>query len=360
VTEETKGCTSYGRVYKNANGKFLYAWDDMRYEQGTDDSDPQYLCWCVSDNLGGGLYSALANTSGNDLKTAQWNSMNYQLETATCTEVQTSGATEEIPMVLKGSKCTAYDVNTKAWTVADSVQSLAGFEESPKRNNIYAATSDILIRDAIGYHNNEIPYDGLIYYQPFNGIETPEVGSFTEKRGYLSYGETSSGIKYAVFDGKTQYKTTFGELEQFTASTNILCTEWQTQSGWAYYPIAFNNQSPGIGIYTNGSRIEGLPINTVGNTFDNPELNKWYNLVLVGHLLNESLTFKFYVNGVKIGESATKADTYEPPVKFSVGCYWNYSDSGAFKGQMFDTAVWNRHLTDAEIAQVAQRVTALQ
>ena len=359
VTDETKANTSYGRVYKNAGGYYLYAYDTLAYEQATDSTNSDYATWCIGSTLGEYYYGAVAYTLNSDPLSGSWTSEMNGIKDFTIAEVTTSEATEAIPMVLKGAKCTAYDVDTKAWTIEYSVQDLIGFEESPKRNNIYVATSDSLIRNSIGYHNNELPYNGLIYYQPFNGIETPEVGSVTEKRGYPSYGETSNGIKYAVFDGKTQYKTTLGEFEQFTVSTNILCTEWQTASGWAYWPVSFNSGAPGINIPTNGTNIGGLPINTAGNTFDNPELNKWYNLVLVGYLLNESLTFKFYVNGVKIGEGASNPGNNETPVKFGVGCYWNYSESGAFKGQMFDTAVWNRHLTDAEITSVASKALSL-
>jgi hypothetical protein len=49
VTEETKSCMGFGRVFKNANGKWLYAFSYDNWGQATDDSNSAN--WCISDDL---------------------------------------------------------------------------------------------------------------------------------------------------------------------------------------------------------------------------------------------------------------------------------------------------------------------
>ena len=155
VTEQTKHCTSFGRVYKNANGKWLYAFSYDNWQQATDDNSTAY--WCIHDSLGYAPQEAFCSVYCNNKNTAissltDWSNY-YGMYTFTSVVVAqqvTSPATQAIPMVLKGTKVTGYDKSTMTWQDGPIAVTPAQFDIQPRTNWYYNYTNGNLVGSAVG------------------------------------------------------------------------------------------------------------------------------------------------------------------------------------------------------------------
>lgn len=152
VTEETKVCTKFGRIFSSTNGKFLRAVNVMDGMQATDDSDPTYIEWRFCDSADGwGRLTGTPGTSGLPDSVGGWrNTMNYSEVSMNMTAVETSGATSAIPMLLKGATVTNFDAENQEWIVkADNItKTETDFE--PEIGWIYLSRDTRLIGSAIG------------------------------------------------------------------------------------------------------------------------------------------------------------------------------------------------------------------
>lgn len=161
VTEETNHCTGFGRIFKNSNGKFLYAWTYETWDTATDEASSAH--WCISDNVGyGPEYGSIsASSSANagtlpDAATGWYSPMGpYQINSCTLTPTVTAPATEAIPMVLKGVVANTYNTETSTWTDGTVSNVYTGFEVEPNLYWYYASTAGKLIGNPI--HSN-VPY----------------------------------------------------------------------------------------------------------------------------------------------------------------------------------------------------------
>ena len=192
VTEETKSCTGLGRVFRNANGKWLYAFSYDNWEQATDSSNSAQ--WCIGDDLGYSpesgafMYSDTVSKGTLPNSNSSWNSMMYTVKACTITTQVTAPATEAIPMVLKGSKAESYNTETGIFVDGSSQTAYSGFEIEPYKEWYYASTNGKLIGGSIGsnvatalYVPMELNANTAVTGQRLVGVEgTP---TFTTKSG---------------------------------------------------------------------------------------------------------------------------------------------------------------------------------
>lgn len=200
VTEETKGCTGFGRIFKNANGKYLYGFSYNSWEQATDSSSA--VQWCISDEPGySGDYGAIIFTSSTydslvmPNEVTSWTAMMYEVNSVTITPTVTAPATEAIPMVLKATAITSYNTTTKQWTDGDVIDTYNSFESEPIVDWYYTAAGSHLIGTSIDSKVSE----GL--FVSFNEYKTIcETGQELVYEGTY-YFKTLYGVPCITYDG---------------------------------------------------------------------------------------------------------------------------------------------------------------
>ena len=154
VTDDTKSNLYFGRVYKNANGKYLYAFTYDRWEMANDEDNNAQ--WCIADDIGYSpdsgafMYSDTVEKGTLPGSIAQWSSMMYIINSCTITVQVTHQATEPIPMTLNGAKTVRYDVDTRTWIDGNSSSPYTRFESEPIVDWYYAGTDSSLFGSAIG------------------------------------------------------------------------------------------------------------------------------------------------------------------------------------------------------------------
>ena len=159
VTEDTKGCTGFGRAFKNPNGKWLYAFSYDTWKQATDESSSAQ--WCIADDLGyspdSGAIVYSDSVSGGKLPNAitSWNGMMYIVQSVAISEQITAEATEAIPMVLKGVSSATYDTSTKLFTDGTTEKAYSEAETTPLLHWYYVAQDNTLIGNALKHPNIE-------------------------------------------------------------------------------------------------------------------------------------------------------------------------------------------------------------
>lgn len=197
-----------------------------------------------------------------------------------------------------------------------------------------------------------IPQDGLILYMPFNGSSEVKVGTLVSSKGTVTFGE-EAGQKYGVFDGSTAFslKTILGD--ETTDTCTVICyakgafSSGQTGDGYVFWsqthPSGSNSWGNGVYLAYDGTFCSSNSIKCTRNA---------WNFFCIRR--TSRTDYKIQIN------SNVYTDMWGNQ-NLGTGNFIGFGGSGGYwRGNIFDCAVYNRILTDAEVEALYQRVIPLQ
>jgi mono/diheme cytochrome c family protein len=216
------------------------------------------------------------------------------------------------------------------------------------------------------------PQEGLYLHWPLNGVKDKRAedasgherhGTYTGKEAVTGGGAlrfTGSGANGAIVDG--------GNVADFERTDKFSYGCWvrpETNDGCLLSRIDDPQAYRGYDLYFNNGRFEvhlvhnwpnnGLKVATK-KTF---EQNRWYHVFVTCDGSAKAAGVRLHLNGkpepVNI-ENDTLTDTIRTAIPFKVG---RRQVMGSFKGLLSDVRVYDRVLTDAEVAALAARHPAL-
>ena len=373
VTEDTKYKKGYARVYKQVDGNYYLAGYDSSAEEWSDSSS-QWFIGTSPTSYGG---SALLYYEGADIPagSATWQNMNYG--NATVTTTITNETISSLTETSLAQSVTAFDPETAEWTEGDSVD-ISSYSVTPSTNGIYFAQDGKLIGQLID-RELHIPENGLVRrfkavdghfvdtvwgteMMPSGDVSYDELGYCGNSAApmsktvgsYLSCPNTLKSLRNLTFSAFFKFYYVngnvliFGLGQEGESAPNGL----QLLLSSSCYPVAY------VGITEVTSTIHAEP-------------GKW-NLVTCtvkvvntefledGREMITELDVDLYLNGKKICDFTRKTDSgnwIEEITGFAgntvrvFGRMHNTSES--FIGQIDEACVWNRILTDEEIADMA-------
>lgn len=232
------------------------------------------------------------------------------------------------------------------------IKTLAGEYKQEEIKKMFIAVKGTEIAD--------IPQDGLIFHAPFNGNTTPNVGTMVlvGNEGDIAY-NTQDGITYAVLPG------TFGWRIYAQGTTDL--TVGNEYSYICYYrDDSDHSKSRRFLINMNlGSRYQNTyapnsvnKLNVCDRTIDSSS-GKWHFICIRSNgsvaSIKGFLDTSTWTSGAP-GNSSSRTDSF-----LAAPSDWATSSQGQFwHGGIFDFAVYNRILTDAEVENLYQRIFWLQ
>lgn len=212
----------------------------------------------------------------------------------------------------------------------------------------------------------QIPTNGLIAYWPFNGNASDESGN--NNNGIVNgatltidrFGNQSSAYS---FDGVTNFIETNNTIGNFGQS-DFTISSWiesiNGNLGGCYIGKrsvgTYGNQWTG-GIVTSTKEISwDIDADNTGTNhytmYSISSLNSsnWYNIVFK----REGLIWKIYINGVEDATLTTSnIQNINNTAPLTIGArYWNSSLTSYFTGKIDDIRIYNRALSDSEIASL--------
>ncbi|MBR1951743.1 MAG: hypothetical protein IKA32_04160, partial [Lentisphaeria bacterium] len=352
VTEETKFKKGLARVYKQQDGKYYLCG----YDPSGMDWAEYSAHWYVSETIGGYGWSAkmsLYSSSEIHTGTVNWSNDNIGEFPVTTTVAMSDypALTETYP----AQSVTAFDPETAEWTEGDSVD-ISSYSITPQTNGIYFAQDGKLIGQPID-RELHIPKDGLVRrFKAVDGHFIDTVwGTEMLPHGDISYDELGyCGNSAAPMAGKTG---------SYLSANNTLGTMYVlTMNSFVkpYYGDAriFSFDSGGdefLGFTTTGFRT--LPA-VAGNWVSAGSLvfGKW-NMQTLTLYQNENnyneFSVRYYVNGKFVAEM-TRENLLGDPGTLMGGSLIKVGYGGNFIGQIDEACIWDRILTDEEIADMAK------
>ena len=363
VTEETKTCASFGRVYKNANGKYLYAFSYQTWGQATDDT--MYAYWCIADSVGYGPDSSFisANQAINPTlpgDAAGWqNVMSYpNIKSCTVTQQVTAPATEAIPMVLKGSVASGYNTETKVWTDGATSTDYSGFEVEPYKNWYYTGVNNRLIGAAVG---SNVPH--VFYASLTNQTTTAETGqtlTFINRSDYPGKFNTVDGVPcYDMSaDSANRIQTTspsgvFSSGKPFAVSMFMRLNNQVWADKWAL-AIGTDSANKGFCIgYTGDMHVQTTGTGTADSRYISKKAYKgeWVHVFVVNHGDYEDM----YINGVLDGTLNWKREGQDTGNMY-LGSWFG---TAGLEGYIAQIKIYNAVVSPAQIKNEADRCLAL-
>ena len=244
-----------------------------------------------------------------------------------------------------------FRIYNRALTDAE-IKTLAGEYKQDEIKKMFIAVKGTEISD--------IPQDGLIFHAPFNGNTTPNVGAMVlvGNEGDVAY-NTQDGITYAVLPG------TFGWRIYAQGTTDL--TVGNEYSYICYYRDDSDHSKPrrflmnmNLGSNYQNTYVPNSvnKLNVCDRTIDSSS-GKWHFICIRSNgsvaSIKGFLDASTWTSGAP-GNSPSRTDSFlAAPSDWatsSIGEHWH--------GGIFDFAVYNRILTDAEVENLYQRILWLQ
>ena len=364
VTEETKTCTSFGRAYRNANGKYLYAFTYETWSQATDESSSAY--WCIGDSLGNGPDSGAfinANEVNNGVfpseATGWTNAMGFPtINSCTVTSQVTAPATEAIPMVLKGSVTTGYTTGTREWVDGTTSNTYRGFEVEPYKDWYYASFDNKLIGGAVGSSVQYTFYTSMSHET--TTAETGETLTFINRSDYPGKFNTVDGVAcYDLSaDSANRIETTspsgvFATGKPFAVSIFMRLDNQVYADKWAL-AVGTNSANKGFCIgYTSDMCIQTTGTGTADSRYISKKAykGKWVHVFVVNHVEYEEI----YINGDLDGTLNWKREVQDTGTMY-LGSWFG---SGGLGGYIAQIKIYNAVVSPVQVKNEADRCLAM-
>lgn len=351
VTEDTKYKKGYARVYKQVDGNYYLAGYDSSAEEWSDSSS-QWFIGTSPTSYGG---SALLYYEGADIPagSATWQNMNYG--NATVTTTITNETISSLTETSLAQSVTAFDPETAEWTEGDSVD-ISSYSVTPSTNGIYFAQDGKLIGQLID-RELHIPENGLVRrFKAVDGHFVDTVwGTEMMPSGDVSYDELG-------YCGNSAAPMAHGGSCLSASNTFYFGTKTTMNVFFKPHHIVGNALVFGFGAKWSGSSDMCVILNSGfgfrGNFNDGiatPVLGKWNMYTLSIELIAENkCKTRFYANGKFIVEK--DFDTALPDDAKEIGIFSRSAIGGwdeYISGQIDEACIWDRILTDEEIADMA-------
>ena len=356
VTEDTKYKKGLARVYKQDGGKY--------YLCGYDPSDMDWAeyeaHWYVSETVGGYGYSAKMSCYGfAEIPNGTGNWSNENIGTF---PVTTTVAMRDYPSLTEtypAQSVTAFNAETAEWTEGDSVD-ISSYSITPQTNGIYFAQDGKLIGQPID-RELHIPENGLV--RRFKAVDGHFVDTVwgTEMMPYgdISYDELG-------FHGNNPAPMAHKGSCLSAPNTFNFGTKTTMNVFFKPHDIEGNALIFGFGAKWSGSSDRCVILNS-GFGFRGywnygiatPILGKWNMYTLSIELIAENkCKTRFYANGKFIAEK--EYDSALPNgngENNEIGIFSRSAIGGGaeyISGQIDEACIWDRILTDEEIADMAK------
>ncbi len=353
-TMEDTTKTGWERTWLSSDGTLrLQAKVYIEQTPGSD-VDDSARTWFITSASNSATNVWEADQNGSDGPADPWNMSeltydeNGMLYTLTWT---VSEASEATPASWSGYKATQGDDGKYSFaeTATTGLSYDGGF--TPQVGIIYTQDAKVKVAQLMEA-TAAIPQDGLILYMPFNGSSEVKVGTLVSSKGTVTFGE-EAGQKYGVFDGSTAFslKTILGD--ETTDTCTVICyakgafSSGQTGDGYVFwsqtYPSGNNNWGNGVYLAYDGTFCGSNSIKCTRNA---------WNFFCIRR--TSRTAYKIQIN------SNVYTDMWGNQ-NLGTGNFIGFGGSGGYwRGNIFDCAVYNRILTDAEVTALYQRVIPLQ
>ena len=367
VTEDTKYKKGLARVYKQDGGKYYLCGYDP---SGMDWAEYE-AHWYVSETVGGyGLNARMScYNSGENVPDGANNWSNENIGSFSVTTTITNETISSLAETYLAQSVTAFDPDTAEWTEGDSVD-ISSYSITPQTNGIYFAQDGKLIGQPID-RELHIPENGLVRrFKAVNGHFVDTVwGTEMMPYGDISYDELgycgNSAAPYAKTIGS--YLKTSNTLCSIGERTlNVFFKLYQNNGNTAIFGInSGTNESFPNGcdlLLYSDLRIHGriYDYEVVSSTKVSP--GKWYCATLTHQWVQSGDRYycggmALYVNGVKENKLPEKTALKYPEYLNgdTVHAFARlHNTSESFIGQIDEACIWDRILTDEEIADMAK------
>lgn len=378
VTEDTKYKNGLARIYKQQGGKYYFC--------GYDPSDMDWAeyeaHWYISETIGGYGWSAKMscyNSAEIPNGTANWsNDMVGSFSVTTAITPETISSLTETSLA---QSVTAFDPETADWTEGGAVD-ISSYSITPQTNGIYFAQGGKLIGQHIDRELN-IPEDGLVRrFKTVDGHFVDKVwGTEMKPSGDISFDELGyCGNSAAPMSVKTgsylSFPNTLPVPKNYTV--NVFFKPYYSAGTSAIFEI--NNEGSDQNSYffgiwlTSGIAVQCVSFYQNIGSAQPVTPGKWHCVTMTVSWSSEiasldsnervkEFTVKMYVDG-KL--SIDYNHQYDNSSWTYAGMTLDYitgntvrafarmhNTSESFIGQIDEACIWDRILTDEEIADMA-------
>lgn len=372
VTDETKYKKGLARVYKQQGGNYYLAgYDPDDYEWAEYSAN-----WFISTSPDGYGWSALLQHNGETIPSGENSWISNEFGDATVTTAVTTETIAALAETISACAVTAFDEGTDAWTEGDPV-SISDYTLTPQVPGIYYAQGGKLIGQHINRDLN-IPSEGLVRRFKAVGKHFADTVWGTEMMpsGDISFDELGYAGNNAAPMAKTigSYLSAANALLSHTERTyNVFVKPTYNPGNRMVFGISeegddsYNAGIVKLWLKSDGTVIGGAMRQDVTSSIKYSPC-RWNMLTLTtSHTLNESnpvylsqVNLKLYINGTLAGEKnvSTGVDlgyATSSLTKIQFFASMN-STSDTFIGQIDEACIWDRILTDEEIAEMAKGV----
>jgi hypothetical protein len=372
VTEDTKYKKGLARVYKQRGGKYYLCGYDP---SGMDWSEYE-AHWYISETVGGYGWSSKMScyNSKEVIPSGSVNWYNENIGEFAVTTAITNTEVTTLEETYLAKSITAFNAENSEWTEGDTVD-ISSYSVTPQTNGVYFAQDGKLIGQHID-RELHIPENGLVRrWKAVDGHFVDTVwGTEMMPSGDISYDELGYCKNSAAPMAKTigSWLGNYNTLSPNTSRTyNVFVkpmynpgnrTVWnignEGAENYEQGPVVFQLNADGT-IYAGSC---GRSIKSNGKYSP----NKWNMLTLTATYSNnptdtyymDEMNLKLFVNGKFSGEFSVSGDKVLSHY-YSGGNYVyffansNYTGE-TFIGQIDEACVWDRILTDEEIADMAK------
>lgn len=352
VTDDTKYLSGLTRVYKQEGGKYYLCGYDPSGEEFAEYS----AHWYVSETVGGyGSSAKMSCYSSAEIPSGTVNWSNDNIGSFPVTTTITNETISSLAETSLAQSVTAFDPETAEWTEGDSVD-ISSYSVTPSTNGIYFAQDGKLIGQLID-RELHIPENGLVRrFKAVDGHFVDTVwGTEMMPSGDVSYDELG-------YCGNSAAPMAHGGSCLSASNTFYFGTKTTMNVFFKPHHIVGNALVFGFGAKWSGSSDMCVILNSGfgfrGNFNDGiatPVLGKWNMYTLSIELIAENkCKTRFYANGKFIVEK--DFDTALPDDAKEIGIFSRSAIGGwdeYISGQIDEACIWDRILTDEEIADMA-------
>jgi hypothetical protein len=222
--------------------------------------------------------------------------------------------------------------------------------------------------NVFGQIPTNLPTNGLVGYWPFNGNANDESGNGNNgivTGAVLTSDKNNNLNKAYIFSGNNQY-ITINDNDKLDLTGDFTVSTWINATSLASYNMILTKHESGVsgaGTYTCGVWNDGGNYKTVfqatpdfssssyPSIFGAIKINQWYNFIVVySKQLGE---LKYYLNGALVFTKIQNYTILNNNYNLIIGAEKNSINYQNFwNGKIDDIGIWNRKLTDSEIASL--------
>lgn len=263
-----------------------------------------------------------------------------------------SEGTEGTPATWNGYKATMSDEG--GYVFADTATTGLSYADglTPQVGTIYSQDAKVKVAQILEA-GTAIPQDGLVFYMPFDGSTDAKVGTVALARsdyaGNITY-ETSAGIKYANVSNML-YKAKIGGTEGITGDYTLILyvkiNDGSPKGSFISYKQPDEYYGTGVDFsYSDYGISPGQFSPGVG------KFHFWCQRMVASAPATSKYTW----------DNETKTNVTSSSISWKLGYVYIGGNTAMPKlsGSIFDVAVYDRLLTDAEVEALYKRVIPLQ